>query len=127
MEGNIKKIFVIDASYLLAFLLKENNFEVNELIKQYKDRQIHLISSTLLTFEVGNTLRTAVLRKRMSKPHAQNILQAFLEFDIVEEKADYIQTLQLALSKNLTFYDASYLFLTRKYKIPLLTLDTKLK
>ena len=127
MGENIKKSFVIDASYLLAFLLNENNFEVNELMKQYKDRQIHLISSTLLTFEVGNTVRTAVLRKKMSKSQAQNVLQTFLEFDIVEEKADYIQVLQLALSKNLTFYDASYLFLTRKYKIPLLTLDAKLK
>lgn len=127
MGENIKKIFVIDASYLMAFLLNESNFEINELMKQYKNRQIHLISSTLLTFEVGNTLRTAVLRKRMSKSQAQNVLQAFLEFDIVEEKSDYIKVLQLALSKGLTFYDASYLYLAKKNKVPLLTLDAKLK
>ena len=132
MDENIKHIFVVDASYILAFLLKENNFEVNEMMKQYKVRQINLISTTLLTFEVSNTLRTAVLRKRINMLQAQKLLQAFLEFDIVEEKVDYLQVLKLALEKNLTFYDASYLYLARSNHVPLLTfplltLDNSLK
>ncbi|MEK7079137.1 MAG: type II toxin-antitoxin system VapC family toxin [Patescibacteria group bacterium] len=127
MDENIKHIFVVDASYILAFLLKENNFEVNEMMKQYKVRQINLISTKLLKFEVCNTLRTAVLRKRINTFQVQKLLQAFLDFDIVEEKVDYLQVLKLSLSKNLTFYDASYLYLARSNHIPLLTLDHSLK
>lgn len=127
MEGSTNNLFVIDASFVLTFLLKENNNESNEIMRQYKEREIRLISSYLLTFEVCNTLKTAVLKKRMNKSQAQELLEAFLELDIAEEKIDYIKTMQLALSKNLTFYDASYVFLAKKYKIPLLTLDTKLK
>ncbi len=127
MVENIKKNFVIDASYLLAFLLNENNYEVNELMKQYKTKQINLISTTLLKFEVCNTLRTAVLRKKINKFKAQELLQAFLEFDIVEEKIDYLQVLKLALSKKISFYDASYLYLAKTNKINLLSLDQSLK
>lgn len=127
MVENIKEIFVIDASYLLAFLLNENNHEVNELMKQYKVKQINLISTTLLKFEVCNALRTAVLRKRINKFKAQKLLQAFLEFDIVEEKVNYLQVLKLALSKRITFYDASYLFLALSNRMRLLTLDNLLK
>ena len=127
MVENIKKNFVIDASYLLAFLLNENNYEVNELMKQYKTKQVNLISTTLLKFEVCNTLRTAVLRKKINKFKAQELLQAFLEFDIVEEKIDYLQVLKLALSKKISFYDASYLYLAKTNKINLLSLDQSLK
>jgi len=127
MVENIKNIFVIDASYILAFLLKENNFEVNEMMKQYKVRYINLISTTLLKFEVCNTLKTAVLRKRVNKSDAQKLLQTFLEFDIAEEKIDYLQVLKLALSRKISFYDASYLYLAKSNKINLLTLDHSLK
>ena len=127
MDENIKHVFAIDASYVLAFLLKENNFEVNELMKQYKSRQINLISTTLLKFEVCNTLKTAILRKRVNKKEAQKLLQAFLEYDISEEKIDYLQVLKLALSRKISFYDASYLYLAKSNKISLLTLDHSLK
>lgn len=63
MDENIKHVFVIDASYILAFLLKENNLEVNELMRLYKSRQINLISTSLLKFEVCNTLKTVFKEK----------------------------------------------------------------
>ena len=77
MDENIKHIFVVDASYILAFLLKENNFEVNEMMKQYKVRQINLISTKLLKFEVYNTLRTAVLRKESTHFKSKNYCKHF--------------------------------------------------
>jgi len=127
MEENIKEVFVIDASYLLAFLLNENNYEVNKLMEKYQAKQINLISTFLFKFEVSNALKTAVLRKRINKLKARELLSAFLEFDIVEEKVDYLQVLKLALLKKISFYDASYLFLAKKYKITLLSLDHSLK
>jgi len=127
MDESIKQIFVIDASYLLAFLLKENNFEVNELMKQYKSKKVSLISTTLLKFEVCNTLKTAILRKRVNKKYAQELLQAFLEYDILEENIDFLQVFKLSISKNISFYDASYLYLAKSKEIKLLTLDHSLK
>ena len=127
MDESIKQIFVIDASYLLAFLLKENNFEVNELMKQYKSKKVSLISTTLLKFEVCNTLKTAILRKRVNKKYAQELLQAFLEYDILEENIDFLQVFKLSISKNISFYDASYLYLAKSKEIKLLTLDNLIK
>ena len=127
MEENTKETFVIDASYILAFLLNENNHEVNTLMKQYKARQIYLISTILFVFEVCNTLRTAVIRKRISKVRAHILLQTFLQLDITEEKVDYLQVLKLALTKHISFYDASYLYLAKSKKIGLLSLDHSLK
>ena len=74
MEENIKEVFVIDASYLLAFLLNENNYEVNKLMEKYQAKQINLISTFLFKFEVSNALKTAVLRKRINKLKAQKII-----------------------------------------------------
>ena len=97
------------------------------MMKQYKVGKINLISTALFKFEVCNTLRTAVLRKKVNKEKAQNILRSFLELDIVEEKINYLQVLKLALSKKISFYDASYLYLAKSKKISLLSLDHSLK
>ena len=127
MEENIKETFVVDASIVLAFLLQEKNDQANKILKKYRDEEIHLISPMLLKFEVGNSLRTAILRKRISQIKAEALYNAFLELDIVEEKIDHIKVLKLALSKKISFYDASYLYLALSNHIRLLTLDNSLK
>jgi len=117
MEENIKETFVVDASIVLAFLLQEKNDQANKILKKYRDEEIHLISPMLLKFEVGNSLRTAILRKRISQIKAEALYNAFLELDIVEEKIDHIKVLKLALSNFLIVKVVRLYNLVRTYFI----------
>lgn len=127
MAGNIEKVFIVDASFILSFLLSEDDNKVDRAIEQYRDKKIGLMSVSLLKFEVGNGIRTALLRKRINKSQAKNLYQAFLDLDIEEKIIDYTSVLNLALSRKLSYYDASYLYLARSKHLRLLTLDSKIK
>lgn len=77
-------------------------------------------------FEVFNGVKSAILRKRVDKKLAKKLLVNFLKFQIKKQEIDYLQVFELALRKNISFYDASYLALSRANKIPLVTLDRRL-
>lgn len=127
MVVNIKSLFVIDASFVLAFLLDEGNVGVESIFEKQALGEIHFISPSLLKYEVGNSLRSKFLRKKIEKEKVQKLYQSFLAIKIKEENLDYYSVLNLAMEKNLTFHDASYLYLAQKNKVSLLTLDHSLK
>ena len=65
MDVDIKNTFVIDASFVLAFLLDENNVEVESIFKKQARGEINFIAPSILKYEVGNSLRTKLLRKKL--------------------------------------------------------------
>ncbi len=127
MAVDIKNIFVIDTSFVLAFLLDEGNIEVESIFEKQALGEIYFVAPSILKYEVGNCLRTKLLRKKIKKERAQKLYQLFLTIKIEEENPDFYYVLNLALEKNLTFYDASYLYLAQKNKVSLLTLNHLLK
>ncbi|VVA44218.1 conserved hypothetical protein [Candidatus Roizmanbacteria bacterium] len=127
MDVDIKNTFVIDASFVLAFLLDEHNTRVESIFKKQARREINFIAPSILKYEVGNSLRTKLLRKKLKKERAQKLYQSFLAINIKEEALDFYDVLGVALEKNLSFYDASYLYLAKNNKISLLSLDHSLK
>jgi predicted nucleic acid-binding protein len=74
-----------------------------------------------------NGLRSAVLQKRQSEKTAEFLLDSFLNLGILFEKVDEKEVLRLALKKNITSYDASYVWLAKSQNIKLLTLDERLE
>lgn len=119
---------VVDASFILAFLLPDERVdEVDEKFDLYEIGKIHLISTTLLPFEILNSLRNSILRKRITKSISLHLVTEFFKLKIGLEEIDFKQALSLSLRENLSFYDASYIFLARSKEIPLLTLDSRLK
>lgn len=126
MEENINRYVVVDASAVLSFLLKENNI-FEGVFTKFKEDGLELFSTALLRYEVGNGLKMAVTRKRVSDSDVQNLYGEFLNYGIKEKEVDLNQSLQICLLENLTFYDASYLALAKNLSCPLLTLDKKLK
>ncbi|MBI4065124.1 type II toxin-antitoxin system VapC family toxin [Candidatus Gottesmanbacteria bacterium] len=126
MDENTK--FVVDASFVLAFLLPDEATSVIEkYFDAYKARKINFISSVLLPFEVLNGLKTGLLRRRNSPEKIEELAGKFIKLNIQIEENDYLGTLKTALSYNLTFYDAAYLHLAQVQDLPLLTLDKQLK
>lgn len=67
------------------------------------------------------------MSKRIDEDKAKILTSDFQALDIKLQVIDLEETLYLSLEKNCSVYDASYLYLTQKNSIPLLTLDRKLK
>jgi predicted nucleic acid-binding protein len=58
--------------------------------------------------------------------NAELVAPPLLELDIDYVDVDHEAVLDLAVEKGVTDYDASYLWLSRKLKAPLVTLDERL-
>ena len=124
--GNIKT-YIIDASFVLAYLLPDENVEVvNKVFEEYAQGRTGFISSPLLAYEVINSLREAA-RKRIEEDQALALTIEFLKIDITYQTIDFEQLLKLSIKNGLSAYDASYLYLAQKEKAKLLSLDEKLK
>lgn len=132
MEESIDELLtydnlVVDASFVLAFLLPdETTGFVNELFLRLTETKTNLVSSYLLSFEVLNSLRSAYLTKRISKNLAFTLAKEFLRLGVKEEEVEPQKVLKISFGKNITYYDATYVYLSFSFSSPLLSLDNKL-
>jgi predicted nucleic acid-binding protein len=123
-QSDLPKIAVVDASYILAFLLPEkNSSSVDRILDAFCDGNMKLISSPLLPFEVLNGLRSAIIQKRIPEDTADALMKNFLRLSIPLVSIQYDDLYSLALKKSITVYDASYLWIAESKHIPLLTFD----
>lgn len=126
MVENTKK-YVVDSSFVLAFLLPDEfNKEVDDLFKKYSDGKVSFISTNLLNYEVGNSLKSAVLQKRVGESTANELFTSFLLLKILLYEPNQLLTFQNSVKNNLSYYDASYVQLAKQKKSKLLTLDKRL-
>src|SRR3990167_10275511 len=120
--------FVIDASYVLVFLLPdEHQDQVDDLFSKYTSGDVYFVAPTLLPYEVANALSASIKRKRITKIQAQNLLEAFLDFSFPLLSIQFKQALSLSQKYQISLYDASYLVLSQTLQYPLLTFDKQLK
>ncbi len=123
-----KRAYIIDSSFILAHLLPDEHvITVDNLFSLYKTAAIILYAPPLLPVEVANGLFAAHLSKRISSETACLLLERFLLFQILPLPISYKEVLVLALEKNFSVYDATYAYLAKKERKPLLTLDKKLQ
>lgn len=128
MEESIKRNAVVDASFILSFLLPDEfSTSTEELFDQFEKGEIFFISSQLLPYEIFNSLRSATIRKRITQQTAQQLCDKFIELYIPLIPLEYSEVFSLALKKDITFYDASYVYLAKAHNMPLLTLDKTLQ
>lgn len=130
MEENteIYLIYVVDSSFLLSTLLPDEKVlkPFQKILESFRKNETVFVSSELLKYEIGNSLKSAVIQKRLTSKKAQGIYSAFKKMAISYQEINYEQVLSLSLEYGLTFYDATYIFLSKKNKCQLLTLDKKL-
>jgi len=121
------KIYVLDASVVLTFLLGENEMtkgKVTTLLRRVSKKKIKLYSSFLLPLEVGNGLRYTLKDQEL----ADEVLKIFLALPI--EYFAFRQThcqkiLQLSYTLRTSFYDTSYHFLAKLLKGTFVTCDAE--
>ena len=121
---------VLDASAALAWVLDDERTATIEPI-------FHAITRTGAwapvhwPLEVANGMTIAVRRGRMTQAGRARALAGFLELGIeIDDETTHHAwgtTLALADLYGLTLYDAAYLELADRHKIPLHTADAKLK
>ncbi len=140
MEENTSTFpcFVADNSFLVSYLLEEENTEettreINALLTN--NGQIYV--PQLFWYEIGNVLLMN------TRPNKKTGFARLLRADIDDTMYDlrqlpiytdpemdeeiWMRVFNLAEENKLTFYNAAYLELARRYNIPLKTYDEDLK
>ena len=126
------KQIVADASFCGAWILADEiSDRAEDLLKQILKGSIELVVPSLWHYEMNNLLRSAHRRKRLTEEDAREALETLNQVPLVIEDLPEgparKRMLHLALQFDLSSYDAAYLELADRHKIPLHTADTKLK
>lgn len=129
MATNINhKQYVIDSSVIISYLMVDEQIkpEHEAIILNHLHHQITLNAPLLLPFEIGNSIKSAILTKRITAAQGKELYTEFFNLEISLKPINYLTNLALSTIYNISFYDAAYLCLANKLKSPLLTLDKKL-
>ena len=126
------KQVVADASLCGAWILEDESSEkAEQLLSLIIKGTMELVIPSLWHYEMNNLIRSAHRRKRLSEENAREALEALnqvpLSVEDLPEGPARKRILHLALQFDLSSYDAAYLELADRHKIPLHTADTKLQ
>jgi len=120
--------YVVDASFVLAFLLPdEKTAHTDDIFARYSRGECKLIAPQLLPFETFNGLESAIVRKRLAHETAMRLARDFLNLRIPLQDTDFEGAFTIARAEKLSVYDAAYIQLARASRAPLLTMDARLR
>jgi predicted nucleic acid-binding protein len=123
--------FVVDASFALKWFLadEEDRAPSLALLKRISETNRPIVP-WLWFYEIGNALTTAERRNRIALEQLEEILLILGQMPIdidSSNRADLLRLPHLARKHGLTVYDAAYLNLAVREKIPLATADDDLR
>ncbi len=113
---------VVDASALAAVLFGEP--EAQSVAERLGDSI--LVAPTLLSYEVANICWKKLRRHPEQRSTLLEAYSLLGRMQVEEADVSISEVLLLADRENLTVYDASYLWLSRKLGLELVTLDAEL-
>jgi predicted nucleic acid-binding protein len=122
--------FVLDSSVTLAWIYSEETTpQIQELLARVKSKGAWV--PNLWKLEVANILEMGVRRQRYDRGIRDRTLadlsQLVIRIDSETDRRAWGATLQLAEAHRLTMYDAAYLELAVRRRLPLATLDRELR
>jgi len=116
-------LVVVDASSLAAVLFGEpRSREVEERL-----RGAVMVTPTLLPYELGNTCLKKIAQDPDRRSQLLEVLSYYSRMEIQEIEVPPLEVTPMAEATKLSFYDASYLWLSRSLGAPLVTLDRRLE
>ncbi len=112
--------YLLDASAIYPLVLR-----LREELLSYVDRFAVL---DLTVYEVGNVIWKEFRRGRIRDPMivAKLFEELFNSIPVLRPQIRLREVVKLAISENLTFYDASYLYAARIYRMKIVTEDSDL-
>jgi predicted nucleic acid-binding protein len=118
--------FVLDASIAACWAFEDEDHPRAALALE-RIRTDEARVPSLWWFEVRNVLLVNERRGRISETDVSGFLRDLARLDVTSDRSpDEAALLRLARRYRLTVYDASYLELARRDRLPLATLDTDL-
>jgi predicted nucleic acid-binding protein len=118
--------FVLDASVTLAWVFDDENHPAAAVALQ-RIRNDGAQVPSLWWYEVRNSLIVNERRQRLTEADTFLFLRSLSSFEIVTDPLpDQHRVLALARRHGLSVYDAVYLELSERMRLPLATLDAKL-
>ena len=121
---------VIDASLTLAALFED---EQNDAVLSIMDQvtKSSALVPMIWRYEIANGLQMAIRRKRINTAYRNKCFEKLrsipIAVDVEGMDEIWLATVALADLYNLTIYDAAYLELAQRMRVPLATLDDALK
>jgi predicted nucleic acid-binding protein len=118
--------FVLDCSVTMAWCFEDESSDCTDSILENFHKATALVP-TIWSLEVANVLLLAKKNKRITEIQAASFIDALSVLPIVVDQSTTSRAMHsifvLAGQSDLTIYDAAYLELAIREKIPLLTLD----
>ena len=114
---------LLDASAVMAIILNEPN---RDKVIKLTENTI-LISREVISFEVGNALVNLYRRQKISE---DGLFEAYKNFTLMPlriVKVNVENALKIACNHKVYAYDAYYLEIAYRLKIPLITFDAQMK
>lgn len=122
--------FVVDASAAIAWALRDEASAVSEVLLEAFDSG-NAYAPAIWPLEVANALLMAERGGRIPKGGATELLaslaQLEVEVDVLSTVDELDVELALAREYRLTVYDAAYLALAMRLKLPLASMDRRLR
>ncbi|MBS1787990.1 MAG: type II toxin-antitoxin system VapC family toxin [Acidobacteria bacterium] len=126
---NVDRV-VIDASVALKWWLRdeENTAEADNLQTEFLNGRLSLFAPTLFDYEIVNTLKNALVRKRIDELYALSAISDLIAYDIERHDTRSLQlsAFQLACQYQRSSYDASYLVLAQTLDLDFYTGDKRM-
>jgi len=119
--------FILDSSVIAKLFLKEkNSVEAMEMMSIAYSKNVKLMASKLLPFEVGNVFWKHL--RNTGKNGSELIKNLFLlDIEYFPLDNDFAcEVMKVSLEHDITYYDAAHVALSNKYKVPLVTVDKEL-
>lgn len=113
---------IVDASALAAVLFDEP--EAAAVLQRLRGHALH--APTLIDYELASTALKKVRREPTHRLAVVAALNAARRLSIRRARPNALEVFALAGATNLTAYDASYLWLSRRLGLPIVTLDRAL-
>ena len=117
---------IVDASVAAVWLLEDEDHPIAEAAYQSVESGDAIVPE-IWQFEIRNILITSARRRRISIDDVESLLTVVDELGMsTDHEPNLDAAMQLALTHNLTFYDALYLELAIRRNAQLATLDSDL-
>jgi predicted nucleic acid-binding protein len=120
---------VLDASVLAKAMVNERDSDrALKLLEAHSEGKIELVAPALILYEVGNVLRGHKMGAKTLCTYLTHLLSLGIELlDLHREQEVLVCACELSKTRDITFYDASYLAVAKARNIKLVTADEELK
>lgn len=130
---NIKLIYVIDCNVIVKWFIPEKDSEIiTKLLEKATNKEINLYSTTIVVIEFANVLARYYRKSLLTESECIRSFTTLIKMikektiNIISLNSEQIGVLSLALESKISYYDAEYLYLSKKLNADLITYDKHL-